>query len=603
MLCIATAATFLSLKATLGVLFIALIEVIALYYGSGYSVAKFLSESPFVFLVTITLVMIAFAIHREQLSRTRCKALAESEQRLRTLIEQLPVMVDVVDQNSTIQLWNKACERITGYSAAEIVGDPSAFERLYPDREYREAMYQQYRLKPNLQNAVYRLTCKDGSSRLIAWSTVDFTAADPAWHELSVGVDVTEQYQRERELSAIASIATALRSTETYAEMAALILDQIIALMDAQAASLAVLGQDAEGRYLVVKSARGIWESHLAEPICLRRGLYMHVIETQRPYVTADAYHDPYMARPQRLNGLSAVAAVPLIVQERVFGVIGMGRRTPFSEEDVRVLTAICDIAANALQRAETLQQLEERVQERTAQLQEAYQRLETLDQLKTKLIADLSHELRTPISTLSVQMHLIESNFAHPQVPERLRVMKTQIGRLNQLIEGVLDLLRLEMQRDSVPMQPQDINLLLSQLIAKFQRQLAPEQHFEAQVAPNLPKVRGNFTLLSRAVENVLDNALKYTAQGTIRLCASQQNSCITITISDTGIGIPPEDMPHIFERFYRGKLVGQSNIAGIGLGLTIAQAIFELHDGTIQLHSTPRVGTQVQLTLPALN
>lgn len=598
---IVVAGIFLNVFGMLGVMVGALTEVVLIYQLTGQTLETFINEAPLAFLPIITFVMLAAVLHREQLAQARHSALAASEQRLRNLIENLPIMVDVIGTDGAIQLWNKECERVTGYSAAEVIGDPTIFERLYPDKNYREVMWRQYSPNPSYRGVVYRLTCKDGSTRLIAWSVVDYNAPELNWRRLSIGVDVTEQYQRERELAAIAAIATALRSAGTYAEMLPIILDQTFALLGVEGASLAVRRYTEGGEVIVVEASLGAWQHPVGETLTLERGLYAHVVNTRQPYATADAYNDPIIAKPQQLGGLTAAAAVPLIAQESVIGVIGIGRSTPFSDEDMRVLTAICDIAANALQRAEILELLERRVQARTAELADAYHKLEMLDHLKAKLIADLSHELRTPISTLGIQMHIIEAAPNHAQVPERLKVMKTQIERLNKLIEGMLDVLRFEMQRAKVEMTVQDVGLLLNQVAAKARQRLTADQQLTVEIAPHLPKVQGNFSLLVRAFENVLDNALKYTPKGEITIYTQQHEDQVVITIRDTGIGILPEDLPHIFERFYRGKAIGQSNIPGIGLGLSITQAILELHGGTIAIQSTPNAGSQAQIRLPS--
>jgi len=128
-------------------------------------------------------------------------ALRKSEERLRQVLENMPVMMDALGRDNNIIVWNRECERVTGYSAEEIVGNSRAMELLYPDEDYREQIIAQVeRYDANFRDLEQEITCKDGSTRVISWSNISEQFPIPGWFTWAVGVDITERVRAERKL-------------------------------------------------------------------------------------------------------------------------------------------------------------------------------------------------------------------------------------------------------------------------------------------------------------------------------------------------------------------------------------------------------------------
>src|SRR3990172_13104262 len=173
--------------------------------------------------------------------------------------------------------------------------------------------------------------------------------------------DITERKQRERELEAIATVSAALRKAATRAEMLPIILDQLVSLLEAGAASFDAV--DPMTGDVVVELARGAWVAATGSQIPLARALSAQVISTGQAFVTQDAATDQRMAFPDLAKHTRAMAAVPLIAREKTIGALWLGRANEITDSDLRLLTAIADITANAIHRATLHEQTEQRLQ------------------------------------------------------------------------------------------------------------------------------------------------------------------------------------------------------------------------------------------------
>jgi len=218
--------------------------------------------------------------------------------------------------------------------------------------------------------------------------------------------------------------------------------------------------------------------------------------------------------------------------------------------------------------------------------------------------LADVSHELRTPLSALRMFNELLKEGAADdPEArTEFLDSSGQQIERLDWLAQNLLELSKLESTGLSPRRAPVDLGLV----IRKAHELLTPAVQKKAQTllvdVPNdLPTLKGNADYLERAVANLIDNASKYTPDGgQIRVRANANGQSVTVEVSDNGIGIPKDDIPRIFERFYRVDRSRSREMGGTGLGLSIVKHVAQVHGGQIDVESTPGKGSTFRLRLP---
>lgn len=227
--------------------------------------------------------------------------------------------------------------------------------------------------------------------------------------------------------------------------------------------------------------------------------------------------------------------------------------------------------------------------------------RQKELDRLKDRFVSDVSHELRTPTTNISLFLELME-NAPEEKRSEFLTVLKNQSQLLKKLVEDILDLSRLAVGKVKKPeFQPVDLNLIADQVITAH-KPFAESHGLSLEFLPDsdLPLAFGVQNQISRVVTNLVANAVQYTPEGKVVVETSRSNGRIGLSVTDTGMGIDPDDLPHLFERFYRGKQVSQSKTHGTGLGLAIVKEILELHEGNINISSELGKGSTFKIWLP---
>jgi len=236
--------------------------------------------------------------------------------------------------------------------------------------------------------------------------------------------------------------------------------------------------------------------------------------------------------------------------------------------------------------------------------------RFQLLDQVKSNLVATVSHELKTPLTSIGLAVHLLLEEAAGPLTPKQTELLidaRENSERLLATINNLLDLTRFEGGHQRLDRRAQPPAELLEAAANVVRPRVEDKQiAIEVRAADTLPLVDVDVPRFAHALDNLVDNAITYTRPGgRIVLSAAALGSNVTLTVSDTGVGIPAEHLPRVFERFFQvpGRNEGRSEGRGTGLGLAIVREIVTAHGGTITCESELGAGTKFTITLPAAN
>jgi PAS domain S-box-containing protein len=280
---------------------------------------------------------------------------------------------------------------------------------------------------------------------------------------------------------------------------------------------------------------------------------------------------------------------------------------TPMHDEEGRLIGAVVtfrDItkrrwAEEVLQR--TNEELEQKVQERTAKLRQANHQLRELSEMRSRFVAMVCHEFRNPLNNIALSVSSLnryDSQLSPEDKTNYLLNIKDSVERMTQMIDDILVIGKIEAKVLQVNPEPLDVVAFCRTLVneREFRRPQAPVEFAcrSRQLITNVDK-----RLLRSILSNLLSNAIRYTPEPrAIRLKVSKRQQRLTLQVQDEGIGIPPEDKRHLFEPFHRGRNV--SNIPGTGLGLSIVKQFVDLQGGTIEVNSKVDKGTTFTVQLP---
>lgn len=251
-------------------------------------------------------------------------------------------------------------------------------------------------------------------------------------------------------------------------------------------------------------------------------------------------------------------------------------------------------------------QQLEHRVQERTAELELALSKLSELNKLKANFIANVSHELRTPLTHLKGYLELLTTSSLGPLTAEQneaLTTIQRSTERLEQLIESLILFATAEKEEFSLAIRPFPILPTCQKVIKKLKEKAENQKvtiHLDCPA--DLPMAKADEEKISWAILQLLDNSIKFTpAGGHVNLQCLYQNPTLRIIIKDTGIGIPEEKFKELFEAFHQLDGSSTRRYGGTGLGLALVKKIVEAHGTTIHFNSVVGKGSQFEFDLPA--
>jgi signal transduction histidine kinase len=406
---------------------------------------------------------------------------------------------------------------------------------------------------------------------------------------------MSETEVRLQQLERVLEISRELTSTVALAPLLGKIVDTAVELTDSEKAS--ILLRDARTGELRFRTASGGQSEKLADiPVPIDGSIAGAVLLSKEPLIIRDARTDPrhFDGVGQKIGEETrALLTVPLLVKEHCIGVLqAMNKRddNEFSQEDADILMALAAQAAAAIENARLV-----------GALRRAYERLGELDKLKSDFISIASHELRTPLSLILLYAAVLREELGEESKAQLDAVLRAAT-RLKGIIATMLNLRYLETgEMDLLPSRF-DMRLEVQEACADYE---ALAETAGLMLSTDLPDeemlIYADQEKIRVVLGNLLSNAVRFTpAGGHVRVALCYRGKDVEVSVVDTGIGIPQQDLERIFDRFYQVEDHLTRRQGGMGLGLSIVRGLVDLHGGRVWAESVPGRGSRFVVVLP---
>ena len=522
--------------------------------------------------------------------------MADSRTRVQSLLSSIVHSSDDAivskDLHSIVTSWNPAAERMFGYTSSEMIG--RSIRAIIPeDRQHEEdEVLARIRAGESVDHFETVRRRKDGMRVDISLSISPIrdengtiVGASKIARDISDRLRAEAVQERNRQqaifLSRLsATFATSLEPKQILTSLANLSVPSFadwcaidmrhpngaierLALVHVEPAKVQLISRLRE-RYENPQSST----SPTAVIRTGRAAIALNVTDTMLVDVAKD---DAERLRLLRSLNLVSYLCLPLRVHGRIIGAVTMamaesGRH--FDDDDVRIAEDAASRAALAVDNAR------------------AYEELQAANQLKDEFLATLSHELRTPLNAILGYARMLRAGILKEERKEQaLETVERNATSLTQMVEDVLDVSRIAAGKIRLHVQPVDLAVVLRDALATVTPAAeAKGVRLESILEPHVGPVSGDPDRLQQVIWNLLSNAVKFTPRaGRVQLRLQRVNSHVEVSVSDTGIGIREDFLPHLFERFRQGDSTTTRTHGGLGLGLAIARRIVELHGGCI--------------------
>ncbi len=321
------------------------------------------------------------------------------------------------------------------------------------------------------------------------------------------------------------------------------------------------------------------------------------------------------LALAQDIFDIRHFILAPIRAQNTLIGGLFVGNQSnafPLTDGDEELISILSDQIGQAIDNARLFNEayrarqiLELKVQERTRQLSQALEEVQRISRMKSEFISAVSHELRTPLTSIKgYAMLLISGKMG--ELPDAVRMRLEKINahsdRLVEMINGLLDISRIESGRVELKFGRHDLHKILDSVGDLLAPQIKSKDIvFSVDLPGDLPKPSIDAGQIERVFINLIGNAIKFTPPaGRISVGGRAEENRLVLTVSDTGIGIKPEDIGRLFDEFYRVENEINQNVKGTGLGLALVKKIIRAHGGDIWVESPPGEGSRFHFTLP---
>jgi PAS domain S-box-containing protein len=496
-----------------------------------------------------------------------------------------------------ITTWNPAAEKLFGYTQAEIVGLP--ITTLFPPERLPEELLFLERIGrgEHIDNFETVRRRKDGTLIDVSVTLSPIVDDDGTIVGASkIARDMTQWRAQRGRLQRLQRLTAALNSGLTVDEIAQVTMTFSTEALGAEVATFSIVSDD--GTEILTEHALGIELNDLGgirrAPISADLGAAI-AVRDRRPFtITSEQQYREHFASPGWINpyrGGSRIS-VPVIWDGRGIAAINLGFSTwrEFSGADLAYAETIANQCAQALQRAHAFEaeHSARAVAERSVRLREA-------------MLAVVSHDLRGPLGSVVLTATSLataaEGGVARPRLMKYAENLQRSAEQMKRLIDDLLDLSSIDAGMFKIDRRDHALKNVIGEALAVFQP-LAAERGIRLTADVPEASVSCDAARTVQALGNLLSNAIKVTApNGEVRIDCSVEDAVVVVAVRDTGPGISAEDLPRIFDRYWRAE---QQRYRGAGLGLAIAKGIVEVQGGTIGVESDVGVGSTFSFSLP---
>jgi PAS domain S-box-containing protein len=530
---------------------------------------------------------------------TEQKRAEDTRLRLAAIVESSEDAIIGKDLHGTITSWNRGAEALYGYTAEEIVGKPGSV-LIPPDHQDDfPTIMERLRRGERMEHYETVRLCKDGRRVDVALTVSPIRTADGEIQGASkIARDITPRKRAEEtlrkqseRLRLLWETAAVLLTADDPEGMLRTLLGMIGPHLGVDAYFNHVL--DDTGDALRLSSCEGVsGESarHLAR-LELGEGVSGTVALQRRPVVAAHIQQsDDANTQALKPLGIRAYACNPLLAGDRLLGTLSFASRVKdqFDDQEVAFIETICHYVTVACERLRLLNELKES------------------GTRKDEFLAMLAHELRNPLAPIrsAVQvLHLKGSPV--PDARWSRAVIERQVQHLTRLVDDLLDISRITRNKLVLRRSPIELADVITGAVESSRPLIEQLGHeLTLSLAPEPVYVDGDAVRLSQVFQNLLNNAAKYTDRGgRISLTAERNDDAVVVRVKDTGVGIPPDTLPRLFEMFYQADRSLERTQSGLGVGLALVRRLVEAHGGRVEARSEGvGKGSEFIVRLPVL-
>ena len=428
------------------------------------------------------------------------------------------------------------------------------------------------------------------------WTTDEVRLVEAVARELRVAIETARLFQARKgeneRLIALQRAAATLGARTDPKEVFDMILHSVVQLLGEGSASLYIWDEEAGLLRLAenVNVAGNVAGNRALRP---GEGIVGHVFLTREPLIVNDYQRWEGRTAHGEAKGLRASLAVPLVRSGRALGVLSIRSYDPeaaYTDDDARMLSLFGDQAAAALTTVEAF-----------GRQRQAVEQLERLNRAKSEFVSIVSHEFRTPLTGIQGFSEMMrDEELSLDEMREYAGDINKDAQRLNRMINEMLDLDRMESGRMTMHPERMDLNAVVDD-VADRVRPNAPNHTLTLDLQKDLPQITADRDRMTQVASNLLNNAVKYSPTGgRITVTTRADGNELRLDVRDEGLGIPPDALETIFERYSRVDSQATKDIQGTGLGLPIVRQIVQLHGGKVWAESELGRGSVFHVVLP---